>query len=270
MPIALTPPTAEPSTALRIIVVGAGIAGLSAAVSLRRSGHIVHIYERSAMNNEVGAAINVPPNASRFLVAWGLDPVQARFVRAGPCHFMDPFTLASNASFTHIDSEKRYGGAALWYAHRVDLHESLKKMATSPKGPGVPATIHLNSYVVGYVSDDLASWFANMFAIRGIRLTRYQNPDAPSITLVDGETIHGDVVVGADGLHSIACETVLGRQNQPLPPAHYNACYRFLIPAAALEEDPETRFWNQDSDGMIRLFTHNESNRRLVSYPCRE
>ncbi len=55
-----------------------------------------------------------------------------------------------------------------------------------------------------------------------------KNPELPSITLSDGETIRADVVVGADGLHSIACETVIGRKNEPVPPAHYNCCYRFL------------------------------------------
>jgi salicylate hydroxylase len=61
---------------LHIVVTGVGIAGLAAAVSLRRAGHIVHIYERSSTNEEVGAAITLPPNAWRFLMAWGIDPVQ--------------------------------------------------------------------------------------------------------------------------------------------------------------------------------------------------
>ncbi len=65
---------------LRILIVGAGIAGFSAAIACRRAGHIVHIYERSSLNNELGAAIHVAPNASRGLLAWGLDPLRARFV----------------------------------------------------------------------------------------------------------------------------------------------------------------------------------------------
>jgi salicylate hydroxylase len=140
---------------LQVIIVGAGIAGLSAGVALRRAGHTVHIYERSAMNNEVGAAINVPPNATRFLLQWGLDPVQCRFVRAGTVQFMDPYTMETTAQFSHAESGAKYGGAALWYAHRVDLHDALKRMATDPRGAGVPVVIHLNSYVVGYVSHSL-------------------------------------------------------------------------------------------------------------------
>jgi hypothetical protein len=136
---------------LKVIIVGAGIAGLSAAVALRRAGHVVHIYERSSMNNEVGAAINVPPNAIRFLVPWGLDTVKWRFVKAGKASFINPLTLHKNAVVSFEDNAERYNGAELFYAHRVDLHDALKQLATDPEGPGVPATIHLKSWVVGFV-----------------------------------------------------------------------------------------------------------------------
>ncbi|KAK3392895.1 FAD binding domain-containing protein [Podospora didyma] len=234
---------------LHIVIVGAGIAGLSAGVALRRAGHTVDIYERSAMNNEVGAAINVPPNAGRFLTAWGLDPLVSRFVKAHKTSFVDPVTLETTATISHAQNRSRYGGVDLWFAHRVDLHDALKKMATSLAGPGLPVTIHLQSSVTGY------------------------EPDAPSILLSDGTVIPADLVVGADGVHCLASEVVLGRKVEPTSPAHYNCCYRFLIPAATLEEDPATRFWNFDTDGQkasLRIITHNATSRRIVSYPCRD
>lgn len=81
--------------------------------------------------------------------------------------------------------------------------------------------------------------------------------------------VGGDVVIGADGVHSSASEAVLGRRNDPVAPQHSNFAFRFLIPASTLEEDPETRFWNDDSDGWTRLFVDNHTKRRLVAYPCR-
>lgn len=66
---------------------------------------------------------------------------------------------------------------------------------------------------------------------------------------------------------------MLGHKVEPAPPAHYNCCYRFLIPAATLEVDPETRFWNVNGKGgkpVLRIITHNDTNRRMVSYACRE
>ena len=137
---------------LHVVIVGAGIAGLSAAISLRRAGHVVHVYERSAMNNEIGAAINVPPNATRFLTAWGLDPVRWRFVKARRVTYKDPFTLETTALLSTENTASDIGGAELYYAHRVDLHSALKWLATRPDGPGTPVAIHLKSDIVGYVS----------------------------------------------------------------------------------------------------------------------
>ncbi len=135
---------------LQAIVVGAGIAGLSAGIALRRAGHRVLIYERSSMNNEIGAAIHLPPNASRFLVGWGLDPDAAGFVLAKSVEFKDPVTLEFLSGHSHESMEEMYG-AALWFAHRVDLHDALKKMALDPTAPGTPVEIHLNADVIGYV-----------------------------------------------------------------------------------------------------------------------
>ncbi|KAJ7251614.1 FAD/NAD(P)-binding domain-containing protein, partial [Mycena rebaudengoi] len=54
--------SASASQPLKIAVVGAGLAGLATTISLRRAGHIVDVFEISALNKEVGAAIVVPPN----------------------------------------------------------------------------------------------------------------------------------------------------------------------------------------------------------------
>lgn len=137
---------------LHVIIVGAGIAGLSSAISLRRAGHTVHVYERSSMNNEIGAAINVPPNATRFLTAWGLDPIRWHFVKSRKVTYNDPFTMEQTALLATDTTAARVAGAELYYAHRVDLHNALKWLATRSDGPGTPVVIHLKSDVVGYVS----------------------------------------------------------------------------------------------------------------------
>lgn len=100
--------------------------------------------------------------------------------------------------------------------------------------------------------------------------TSLQDPSKPSIRLQGGLEICGDVVVGADGVHSCAAEAVVGRESRPVPPLYSNYCYRFLVPAATLDQDPETRFWNEKREGWTRLFVHNDTKRRIVSYPCRE
>ncbi|KAI0973196.1 monooxygenase [Xylaria arbuscula] len=66
---------------LKVFVVGAGLGGLGAAIALNRAGHDVEVFEQSSFLNEVGAAIHVPPNASRVLKSWGcnLDDLQPVF-----------------------------------------------------------------------------------------------------------------------------------------------------------------------------------------------
>jgi salicylate hydroxylase len=84
---------------LNVAIVGAGLAGLATAVSLRRAGHIVNVwisllflggwiqgsciiqvFEVSALNKEVGAAIVVPPNAKRILETLGYSEKNLRAV----------------------------------------------------------------------------------------------------------------------------------------------------------------------------------------------
>ncbi|ERT00359.1 salicylate hydroxylase [Sporothrix schenckii 1099-18] len=231
--------------ALNVAIVGGGISGLSAAVSLRRAGHNVQVYERSAHNNEVGAAIHVPPNAARALLAWGLDPVHAKFVTTKSSYRAHEKTLVRFHTGREVEEQIPIRCGAPWFlTHRVDLHEELKRLATepeSPQAPGRPAQVALRTKVVKYNTADT------------------------SITLDNGDVVQADVVIAADGIYSIAVEAILG-EPRPLG-APQNACFRFLIPADAINADPKTKFYTEDDDGRMKFFVGDD--KRIVSYPCR-
>ncbi|RDW82771.1 salicylate hydroxylase-3 [Coleophoma cylindrospora] len=232
----------KPPVPLEIIIVGAGIAGLSAAIACRRAGHNVSIYERRSLNNELGAAIHVCPNASRGLLAWGLDPVGARFVKVKHSFRAKGTTLEKFATSDDSYIESTFG-APWFFAHRVDLHEELKRLATEYDAEGKPAKVHLESAVQSY------------------------DTEKGSVTLKNGRTVTGDLVIAADGVHTGAVEAILGAPNPAIPTTHYNFAYRFLIPTSDIAADPVTADFLENDDGAMKFYVGD--GHRLVWYPCR-
>ncbi|KAL2867850.1 putative salicylate hydroxylase [Aspergillus lucknowensis] len=222
---------------MNVIVVGGGIAGLSAAIGLRRAGHRVKVFERSSFLREVGAAINVCPNASRILLQWGFNTDLARLVPAcrqivAPGASLKPLVEVDCSQFPQTY------GASFFFAHRVDLHSELRRLATAP-GPGVPVEIALRSEVVGYDTEE------------------------GSVTLSDGSLHHADLIVAADGVHTAAIHKIIGHAVPAAPTG--SAAFRFLIPTEVLREDPQIAKFLED--GVMRVLVAGDL-RRLVWYPC--
>lgn len=87
---------------LNVIIVGAGLAGLSAAISLAQKGNDVTVVETAPGLNELGAGIQMPPTSARILHAYGLTR-----------QFEEKATLPSSWNFFRYDTAERLGSTAL-------------------------------------------------------------------------------------------------------------------------------------------------------------
>jgi salicylate hydroxylase len=189
----------------RLLVAGGGIGGLAAALALSRKGFEVSLFERASALSEVGAGLQLSPNAARILRELGveacLDPVLGR-----------PEALVIRSSGGRVilemplgDAAERRWGAPSWVAHRGDLLAALADAARAE--PNITLTL-------------------------GARVTACAESDgAISATIVRGDGTHaredGDILIAADGVHSTLRRQFLGDG-----PARYTGrcAFRAMIP----------------------------------------
>ncbi|ROW14080.1 hypothetical protein VPNG_04104 [Cytospora leucostoma] len=198
---------------LRVLVAGGGIGGLTAAIALRQQGHEVEVFEKSRAHREVGAAVFLAPNCTAALSHLDLDPGNfgSTLYRSYKlCNAKGEI----QAQGTVPEEERAKWVAPWWMTSRVELHNALKQKAASSDGPGLPVKIHTD---LGVDSVDC---------------------ETASLTLSDGTIVTGDLVVGADGVHSKTRRSVVGR-DVPLVSSG-QACYRWLMPKSLLTENPAT------------------------------
>lgn len=89
------------------------------------------------------------------------------------------------------------------------------------------------------------------------------DPDNAVVILEDGTTVQGDLVIGADGIHSVARRYIQGGNTKPFS-SGVNA-FRFLVSREDVLKDPETADLFHEP-GMMDIWASNDS--RIVVYPC--
>lgn len=110
---------------VEVLVVGGGIGGLASALALRRAGREVRVRERAPEFGEVGAGLQLAPNATRVLRGWGLlDEVLADGVTPERLVMRDALNGSDLTCLDLADAERRFG-APYVVIHRSDLHALL-------------------------------------------------------------------------------------------------------------------------------------------------
>lgn len=203
-------------TGPRIAIAGGGIGGLAAAAFLHRAGLPAVVYEQTAELREIGAGVVIAPNAARLLRRLGvLDAIERQAVQLETGwefrRWADGTVLS--AENLAVKCEQLYGEHT-YTAHRADLHDAIRL--------AVPSS-----------------------AVRlGKRCTSISTGGAhPVLRFADGEETEADVVIGADGVHSV----IRGAITTPSPAAYSGLCaFRALVPAQhapAFARRPAQTLW---------------------------
>jgi salicylate hydroxylase len=184
----------------RVAIIGGGIGGLAAAVSLYQRGIEVEVYEQSAKISEIGAGLNLSPNAIKAFRALDLE---AEIVAIG---FESDFQVIRSWQGRVISRQSRKGafterfGAPHLTLHRADLLDVMSR--TLPD---------------------------SVFRL-GARCTAVEPGDGATparARFADGSAIEADVIVGADGIRSVVRTSLFG----PDAPRFTGCvCWRGLVP----------------------------------------
>ncbi len=191
---------------MKILIAGGGIGGLTAALCGLQFGQDVTVLEQSAELGEVGAGLQLSPNAMQVFKALGLadelaargfrpDAIETRMGESALSLFRIPLGAAAEARW----------GAPYLHIHRADLIEVLRA-ALDARAPGA---VRLGAEVAGYEQDG----------------------EQVSVRLRDGEAMTGDALIGADGIHSAIRTQMLGQET---PRFTGNMAWRAVVPVDRL------------------------------------
>jgi salicylate hydroxylase len=213
--------------ALPILIIGAGMGGLTAALALIDRGFEVEVFEAAPELGDVGAGLTMHPNANRIMDQLGVWaralPLTTRPSSAGSRHWQTgDFLLHTKRD----DSLIRKWGHHYTFIHRADLHSALVEEIRSRR----PGCLHVDHLFTGYAED-------------GDRVTaRFAN----------GAEVRGRLLVGADGVRSAVREALFG----PQPPLYSGkAAWRGLVPMGLVgpeHDEPTSCLWTGPDRMIVR------------------
>jgi salicylate hydroxylase len=214
-----------------VLIVGAGIGGLSAALALQRHGFRASLYERASALSELGAGVLMTPNAIHGLKFLGVGDQVTQSASRSRGHEYRHYR--SGALLQRRRPAEAYAasyGAGVYYVHRADLHGALLAAVLAND----PDCLHC-----GHTFTDCS-----------------RDEEGIVVRFANGAHCECDALIGADGCRSVVREALYGRE----PVAYIGqVAFRALVSGASLPDGYD-----------YRRSMHLGPGRLFLSYPLRK
>src|ERR1041385_1538766 len=201
-------PSNAPRNKLPVVIAGGGLGGLAAALALARKGFRSVVLEQAPQFGEIGAGIQIAPNAWHALDALGVGALvkkEAVFIE----HLL-MFDGISGEKVIDIPLDKRFArrfGNPYAVTHRADIHGSLLDGCKA-----LPGLIELRT---------------------STRVTGFEINGKNVVVKTKDENLSAAALIGADGARSVVRDVIVG---DPLPSTTIHKCYRAVL---KIEEVPK-------------------------------
>ena len=213
-------------TGLRVLVVGAGFAGLTAAIECRRQGHAVTLLERVAELKPLGDIISFGSNAGRIFGRWpGVAEAMGR-ISLRPASFAIRSGRDGDLLYDQFWTPRENAWGPRYDGHRGEYHDIVYRHALAS---GVD--VRLGCSVADYFESGAEGEDGDGDGGGG---------GAGVVLEGSGERIVADVVLAAEGVRSRGRKIVLGYEDRPKPSGY--AVYRAWFPADDIARDPDLRW----------------------------
>ncbi|KAI0456865.1 putative monooxygenase [Xylaria acuta] len=208
----------RPRSGIRVLVIGAGFAGLTAAIECHRKGHSVTLLEKFPELKLLGDIISFGPNSSRIFQRWPgvaeqMDALSQRADGLVIKNWLGETLLKQTWTEEQNEFGIRFDG------HRGEFHEVVYKHALD-----IGVDVRLDARVEDYFEDD----------------------DEAGVVLEGGERITANVVLAAEGVRSRGRKIVLGYDDRPKASGY--AVYRTWFDADEIAKDPDLQFFTNNGD----------------------